>query len=226
LKRNWCIPPKADAAFVAAMEDVLDIYCMPYNKSVPVINMDEQPYQRLDHTRELLPMKPGEIERVDYEYERCGTASIFLFTETLGNWRKVSVRERRTAVDWAEEIKMLLEIDYPDAEKIILICDNLNTHSINSLYKAFPPAKARELAKKLEIHHTPKHGSWLNIAECELSVLTRQCLKRRIPKIENLRDLAQKWEKRRNSEQKGICWQFKTEDARIKLRNVYPHIQM
>jgi len=210
---------------VAAMEDILDLYSRPYDERIPIVNMDEQPFQRLSHTRELLPLKPGYVEREDYEYERNGTASIFIFTDAMGKWRKTSVRERRTANDWAEEIKDLLVTDYPAAEKIILICDNLNTHALASLYKTFPADEARKLAKRLELHFTPKHGSWLNIAECELSVLTRQCLKRRIPEIKTLRKEVKKWETERNRMQKGISWQFTAENARIKLKSLYPQIQ-
>ena len=211
---------------MAAMEDVLDVYCRPFDPRYPVVNMDEQPFQRLAHTRELLPVKPGQPEREDYEYERNGTASIFLFTDALAKWRRVSVRERRTAVDWAEEMRMLLEEDYPDAEKVILVCDNLNTHNVASFYKAFPPEHARCLVRKLEIHFTPKHGSWLNIAECELSALTRQCLNRRIPDLATLSKEAGAWENKRNRSQKGVDWRFSTKDARIKLKSLYPKPQL
>ena len=176
------------------MEDILDLYCRPFSPECPVINMDEQPFQRLDHTREFLPTKPGAILREDYEYKRNGTASIFIFTDALGKWRRTSVRAKRTAIDWAEETRKLLEEDYPDAERIILVCDNLNTHVKASFYKAFPPSEARRLAQRLEIHYTPKHGSWLNIAECELSTLTRQCLGRRIPDMETLASETKAWE--------------------------------
>lgn len=208
------------------MEDVLEIYSRPYNHAIPVVNMDEQPFQRLSDSREYLPMKPGQIEREDYEYRRHGTASIFIFVDALGNWRKTSVRERRTALDWAHEVKELLDIDYPDREKVILICDNLNTHCIGSLYKAFPPSEALKLSHRLEIHHTPKHGSWLNIAECELSILTRQCLKNRIAELETLRKITKKWETNRNSMQRGISWQFTVANSRVKLKSLYPAIHM
>jgi hypothetical protein len=188
--------------------------------------MDEQPFQRLGHTRELLPMKPGTEMREDYEYKRNGTACIFMFTNALGKWRRTSVRERRTAKDWAEEIRILLEEDYPDAAEIVLICDNLNTHVKASLYKTFPPTHARRLAKRLRLHYTPKHGSWLNIAECELSALTRQCLNRRIPDMGTLIKEVKAWEKRRNASQKGIDWRFSTKDARIKLKSLYPQTQL
>ena len=209
---------------MAAMEDVLDVYCRPFDPRFPVVNMDEQPFQRLDHTRELIPMKPGQPEREDYEYERNGTAAIFLFTDALAKWRRVSVREHRTAIDWAEEMRILLEDDYPNAEKVILVCDNLNTHIAASFYKAFPPKHARRLLSRLEIHYTPKHGSWLNIAECELSALTRQCLKRRIPDLPTLTKETKAWERNRNNSQKGVEWRFTTKDARIKLKSVYPKL--
>lgn len=208
------------------MEDILDLYHLPYDPARPVITMDEQPYQRLANTRELLPMRPGAELREDYEYERCGTASIFMFSEPLGRWRRTSVRERRTAGDWAEEVRFLLEEDFPHVEKIVLICDNLNTHSLSSLYKAFPAQKARELAKRLEIHFTPKHGSWLNVAECELSALTRQSLQQRIPTIEKLDEIVTAWTDCRNKTQKTVDWQFSTEDARIKLKSLYPQTQL
>jgi len=206
------------------MEDILDLYCLPENPQVPIINMDEQPFQRLDQTRDLMPMKPGKELREDYEYVRHGTASIFMFTNALGKWRRTSVRERRTAVDWAEEIRTLLDEDYPDVERLILICDNLNTHTVASLYKAFPAPEARRLAKRLTIHYTPKHGSWLNIAECELSVLTRQCLDRRIPDLQTLTNETRSWTIKRNASQKGVDWRFSPKDARIKLKSLYPKL--
>ncbi len=206
------------------MEDILDLYCQPENPRTPVINMDEQPFQRLGQTRDLVPMKPGKELREDYEYVRHGTASIFMFTNALGKWRRTSVRERRTAVDWAEEIRTLLDEDYPDVDRVILICDNLNIHTLASLYKAFPAPEARRLAKRLTIHYTPKHGSWLNIAECELSALTRQCLDRRIPDIKRLREETKAWTKKRNASQKGVEWRFSTKDARIKLKSLYPKL--
>ena len=208
------------------MEDVLDLYCLPYDPKVPLICMDEQPTQLIAETRPALPQKPGKPERYDYEYERKGTAANFMFTEPLGSWRKVSVRERRTSIDWAQEIKELADRDYPEAEKIRLVVDNLNTHKIASLYEAFEPEEARRLAKRLEIHYTPKHGSWLNIAEIELSVLTSQCLNNRyISDIQTLAKETKAWEKHRNFNQKGVDWQFKTADARIKLKRLYPQIQ-
>ena len=208
------------------MEDVLDLYVMPYDPNIPVICMDEQPTQLIKETRMPLPGHSGQVQRYDYEYERRGTAVNFMFTEPLGEWRKVSVRERRTSMDWADEIKKLLDVDYAHVPKVRLVCDNLNTHKISSLYEAFAPQEARRLAKRLEIHYTPKHGSWLNIAEIELSVFTAQCLKRRIPEISFLRDEAKAWYKKRNLQQKGVNWQFTTPDARIKLKRLYPQIQI
>ena len=204
----------------------MELYCLPYNPAVPLVATDEQPVQLIKETRNKIAAAPGHPERIDYEYERNGTAAIFMFTEPLGGWRRVSARERRTRVDWAHEIKHLLDVDFPRAEKVILVCDNLNTHTIASLYEAFEPHEARRLVKRLEIHHTPKHGSWLNIAEIELSVLTKQCLNRRIPDIEALHTETKAWEQDRNARQKGVNWQFTTQDARIKLKRLYPQIQM
>jgi len=197
----------------------------PYDPQRPLICMDEQPAQRIQETRCPSPAQPGKPERVDYAYERKGTAALFLFTAPQAGWRRVSVREHRTAVDGAEEVRILLEEDFPDAEKIIFICDNLNTHTLGALYQAFPPAQARALAMRLEIHYTPKHGSWLNVAEIELSVLTRQGLDRRIPDIDRLRQQAQSWYPQRNDAQKGVDGQFTTADARIRLKRLYPQIQ-
>lgn len=226
MRKCWVIPPKQNADFVAHMEDVLEIYKRPYNPTVPVVCMDEQPTQLIKETRRKIAVEPGKVERVDYEYERNGTAANFMFTEPLGGWRKVNVRERKTSVDWAHEIKALLNEDYPEAEKVILVCDNLNTHKVASLYETFEPKQARQIAERLEIHYTPKHGSWLNIAEIELSVFTRQCLDRRIPDRVKLQQEAQAWYRKRNTGQKAVDWQFTTEDARVKLKRLYPQIQM
>lgn len=204
------------------MEDILELYCKPYDPNNPVVCMDEQSRQLIEETRQVIPAEPGKPERIDYEYERNGTVNIFMFTEPLGCQRHVSVTERRTASDWAEAIRELAEVRYPGAEMIRLVCDNLNTHKIGSLYETFPPEQARLLAKRLEIHYTPKHGSWLNIAEIELSALTRQCLDRRVSDIETLRNEIGAWEQKRNEQQEGVDWQFTTEDARIKLRRLYP----
>ena len=208
------------------MEDILELYCLPYDPNVPLVCMDEQPRQLIKETRIPLPAIPGKAQRVDYEYERNGTVNIFLFVEPLAGWRHVNVRERRTSVDWAHEIKELLEVHYPQAPLVRLVCDNLNTHKIGSLYEAFEPKQARLIAKRLDIHYTPKHGSWLNIAELELSVLTRQCLDRRIPDIDTLHSETRCWGQTRNEKQKGVDWQFSSDDARIKLKNLYPQVQM
>lgn len=226
LRKCWCIPPKHNAEFVACMEDVLELYQLPYNKAKPLVCMDEQPVQLIGEVQAPLPMEPGKLNRYDYHYKRNGTAVNFIFTEPLGNWRKVNVRNRRTRIDWAQEIKELLDIDYPEAKKIILVCDNLNTHKIASLYEAFDPKEARRLAKRLEIHYTPKHGSWLNIAEIELSVLSKQCFGRRISKVDILKKEVRSWVKLRNQKQKGVDWQFTTKNARIKLKSLYPQVQM
>jgi hypothetical protein len=220
------IPPGHNADFVAHMEDVLELYKRPYNPAEPLICMDEQPIQLTKETRSPVPAGPGRPKRVDYEYERNGTAVHFLFTEPLACWRKVNVRERKTSVDWAHEIKEVLDRDYPKATKVVLVCDNLNTHKPASLYEAFAPDEARRLLERLEIHYTPKHGSWLNIAECELSAMTRQCLDRRIPDIQTLRRETKQWQTNRNAKQKAVNWQFTTDNARTKLRHLYPQIQM
>jgi hypothetical protein len=207
------------------MEDILDLYCLPYDPDIPLVCMDEQPVQLVKETRRPLPAAPGRPVRYDYEYERNGTASIFLFVEPLAGWRHVQARKRRTAVDWAQEIKKLLDTHYSEVKRVRLVMDNLNTHKIASLYEAFPPQEARRLAKRLEIHHTPKHGSWLNIAEIELSALTRQCLTRRTGTIGTLCKKTKAWGQSRNKRQKGVDWQFTTQDARIKLKRLYPQYQ-
>jgi DDE superfamily endonuclease len=204
------------------MEDVLEVYHRPYNPEIPVVCMDEQPVQLIKETRTPLPPEPTKIECYDYEYERNGTSCIFMFCEPLAGKRSVNAQEHRTMVDWAHQVKNLLTVEYADAEKVVLVCDNLNTHKTASLYKAFPAAEARALVSRLEIHHTPKHGSWLNMAEIELSVLTRQCLDRRIPTLETLRSELSAWNNERNSASKTISWQFTTVDARIKLKHLYP----
>jgi hypothetical protein len=210
---------------VAAMEDVLELYRQPYEPKQPVVCMDEQPHQLVKETRRPIGARQGQRARYDYEYERNGTANLFLFCEPLAGWRHVELAERRTRVDWAHQIRDLLDVHYRDAEQIRLVLDNLNTHTIASLYEAFEPAEARRLARRLELHHTPKHGSWLNIAETELSALTKQCLGRRIPDIESLSRHTQAWTRERNAKQTGVDWQFSTDDARIKLKRLYPEIQ-
>jgi hypothetical protein len=221
----WVIPPKKNAEFVACMEDILDLYHRPYDPKKLLVCMDEQPVQLVKETREPIPARPGEPMRVDYEYERGGTANIFMLTEPLAGQRYVSVRERKTKQDWANEVKELLDIRYPGAEQVCLVCDNLNTHTIGSLYEAFSPEEAWRLARRLDIHYTPKHGSWLNIAEIELSALTKQCLDRRIPDSQVLEKEVKVWETNRNNQSKVVSWQFTTKDARIKLRHLYPVFQ-
>lgn len=218
------IPPEQDAEFVAAMEDVLEVYHRPYNTEIPVVCMDEQPVQFTQETRTPLPMEPGQPQRFDHEYERNGTASIFMFNEPKAGIRSVSAQEHRTMTDWAHQIKHLLDEQYPDAKKVILVCDNLNTHKPAALYKTFQPEVARRLLDRLEIHHTPKHGSWLNMAEIELAALTRQCLDRRIPDLPTLQTEISAWNTQRNADQTNVNWQFTTADARIQLKRLYPVI--
>jgi len=217
------IPPEADGDFVAHMEDVLDLYHEPYDPGSPVVCMDETNRQLVSETRVPIPAKPGQVARSDYEYERMGVADVFMFVEPLAGWRWAQVTEHRTAVDWAQQIKTLLDVHYPKAPVVRLVLDNLNTHGIGSLYEAFAPTEAHRLAKRLEIHYTPKHGSWLNVAEIELKALSVQCLDRRIPDIKMLEREVTAWQKARNRESKGVDWQFASKDARIKLKRLYPH---
>jgi len=221
----WCIPPEQSAEFVCAMEAVLDVYCRPYDPAFPVVCMDETSKQLVGETRLPLPPLPGQPQRYDYEYERHGTANIFLFTEPLGGWRRVAVTDRRTKVDWALQVRQLLDVDYPDAKVVTLVEDNLNTHGYASLYEAFEPAEARRLMERLELVYTPKHGSWLNIAEIELNVLSRQCFCQVIGDKPTLEQEVAAWEADRNASQTGVDWQFTTADARIKLKRLYPKIQ-
>ena len=204
------------------MEDVLAVYSRPFDPAVPVVCMDEKPYQLLDHARDPVPATPGNDLKIDSEYVRRGTCSIFVWVEPLAGHRRVTAREHRTRLDWAIEVDRLLNHDHPDAQKVVLVMDNLNTHSIGSLYEAFEPAKAFALAQRLEIHHTPKHGSWLNIAEIELSALTRQCLDRRIADLDILNTELTAWQNAVNTNQRQVNWQFTTNDARTKLRHLYP----
>lgn len=220
------IPPDGDAEFVARMEDVLNLYERPYDPKTPIVCMDERPIQLVKETRVPIGMRRGKPRRYDYEYERAGTASAFLWTEALRGWRKARVRKRRTAIDWAHEVRELLKVDYPKAQKVILVCDNLNTHTPAAFYKAFPPEEACRLACRLEIHYTPKHGSWLNIAECELAVLSKQCLKERIPTLSRLKKRVEAWSTDRNKRQRGVDWHFTTKTARIKLKRLYPQVQL
>lgn len=205
------------------MEDVLEVYSRQYDALRPVVCMDEKPVQLLEDARKDFTSLTTGIRYEDNEYVRKGTCSIFLFTEPLAGWRHADARVQRTRIDWAQKVKWLLDEQYPDAEQVVLVCDNLNTHNIASLYEAFEPAEALRLAKRLEIHHTPKHGSWLDIAEIELSALGNQCLaRRRINSIVKLNEELACWNTNRNESQKGVNWQFTTADARTKLKHLYP----
>lgn len=222
----WCIPPEQDGQFVARMEHVLEVYRRPKNLRRPVVCMDEQPYQLISESRQSIPMGKGQPKRIDHEYVREGTCAVWMFVEPLGCWRDVQVTPRRTMVDWAKQVRRI--VDHPRHAKtdlITLVCDNLNTHDLGSLYEAFEPAEAMRLARRLELVFTPKHGSWLNMAEPELSVLTRQSLGDRIGCVEEVADRAVAWAAERNAKQVGIDWQLSTEDARIKLKKLYPNIK-
>jgi hypothetical protein len=219
------IPPDHDGEYVACMEDVLTVYERPYDPAAPVVCMDEQPVQLTKETRQPIPAAAGRPARIDYEYERNGTAAIFMFTEPKAGWRDVSVRERRTKLDWAHEMRRLLDGRYAGVPKVTLVMDNLNTHTTGSLYDAFPPVEARLLAQRLEIHYTPKHGSWLNIAENELSTLTRQCLARRIATLQAMRSQVDAWQRKRNAEEVPVRWRFTLDRARERMRRVYPRIE-
>jgi hypothetical protein len=223
----WVIPPEADAEFVAGMEDVLDTYALPYDPACPVLCMDEQPVQLLKETRTPIPATARHGKRVDYEYERAGTANIFMFTEPLARWRHVSVRPTKTKVDWTIEMASLLEGRYADCRNIVLVCDNYSTHTRGAFYEVFEPERARQLVRRIEFRHTPKHGSWLNVAENELSSLTRQCVAgRRFGDIDALRRETSAWSCDVNRRQRGVDWQMKIDDARTKLMSVYPKIKL
>ena len=206
------------------MEEVLQVYKLPHDPKIPLVCMDESSKQHIKEARESIPMKPGQVEKFDTEYERNGVSSLFMFFAPLEGWRNVAVTDTRTAIDWAHQIKWLVDEKYPHAEKIRLVMDNLNTHTKASLYKAFEPSEAMRIANKLEIHFTPKHGSWLNMAEIELSVLGRQCLNRRIPDQDTLRNEIEAWVSDRNQAKAKMDWRFTTEDARVKLKKPYPTI--
>ena len=206
------------------MEDVLDVYAQPYDPRFPQVCMDETSKQLVGETRTPLPAVPGRPARIDYEYERHGVRNLFLFVEPLAGRRHIQVTERRTKQDWAHAIRDLVDVHYPDAERIVLVLDNLNTHVGAALYETFPPAEARRLWQKLELHYTPAHGSWLNMAEIEFSVLSRQCLHRRIPDADTLHEEIAAWEARRNRDRTTITWRFTTADARIKLHRLYPSL--
>lgn len=221
----WCIPPEQDAAFVAAMERVLAVYRRPYDPRFPVVNMDEQPVQLISESRSPLPMCLGQTQKVDHEYVREGCCNIWMFVEALAGWRSVRVSDTKKAVDWAHQIKSLVDHPrYANAERITLVCDNLNTHNLGSLYQTFCPEEAFRLMSRMEIIYTPKHGSWLNMAEPELSVLTRQCFTDRVGQQDQVIERCQAWEADRNRQQKGIDWQFTNDQARVKLKRLYPNI--
>jgi hypothetical protein len=226
LKQQWVIPPKANAAFVANMEDVLETYAQPHDPSRPVVCVDEGGKQLIGDVREPLPVRPGSPAKRDSEYERGGMANLFMAFAPLAGWRHVTVTERKTATDFAQFLKQLSDEFAPKAEQIVLVCDNLNTHTPAALYEAFEPGEARRLAQRFEWHYTPKHGSWLNMAEMELSVLARQCLDRRIPDLAILRQEVRAWEKTRNAAVVRVNWQFTTADARVKLKKLYPTIEL
>jgi len=206
------------------MEDVLDVYCRPYDPRRPVVCLDESPKELRAHVRPPLPVESGRPQRIDDHYQRNGTRNVFLACEPLRGWREIKVTERRTKQDWAHFVQELVDVHYPDVERIVLVMDNLNTHRPASLYEAFEPAEAKRIWDRLEIHYTPKHGSWLNMAECELSVLSRQCTHRRIPDEQTLVDEVTAWRDERNADTARIDWRFTTADARIKLKHLYPRL--
>ena len=208
------------------MEDVLEVYHRPHDPKKPQVCFDEGSKQHIKETRTPLPAKPGALAKYDYEYERNGTSNLFIFFAPLEAWRHIKVTDRRTMIDFAHCMQDLVDVHFPEAEKIVLVMDNLNTHKFASLYEAFPPEEARRIIEKLEIHYTPKHGSWLNMAEIELSVLHRQCLQARIPDRSPLKEKVNAWENRRNTRQSTVHWRFTTEDARIKLYKLYPSIDV
>jgi hypothetical protein len=220
----WCIPPKASAEFVCDMEDVLNVYHRPYDPARPVVCLDETSKQLIGEVREPLPPAPGHVERYDSVYARNGVANLFLAFEPLAGWRHVEVTDTRTRSDWAHFVRDLVDGRYREAEAVVLVMDQLNTHSKASLYEAFPPEEAERLAARLELHHTPKHGSWLNMAEIELSALGRD-LPERVGQRAALVGHVSAWEGRRNGEGVKADWQFTTADARVKLRKLYPTIQ-
>lgn len=218
------IPAKGSGEFVYYMEDVLSVYTRPYEPCYPVVCFDETSKQLVSEKQVSLPPQPGRPKRYDYEYERNGVCNLFMISEPLAGWRHVEVTERRTKQDYAHQIKDLVDVRYPDAEWITVVHDQLNTHDPSALYETFEPQEAKRILDKLELHYTPKHGSWLNMAEIELSVLARQCLDRRIPDQDALKREVAAWEERRNAQSRTIDWQFTTEEARIKLKRLYPSI--
>jgi hypothetical protein len=222
LKQQWCIPPKANGAFVCAMEDILEVYKRPYYPDAPLVCMDETTKQLTKEKRQMIPAAPGRAARYDHEYERNGVCNLFIFYEPFGGKRYISITDRRTKIDWAFQIKELLDSHYTNSKKVVLVMDNLNTHTGASLYEAFPPQEARRLLDRLEIHYTPKHGSWLNIAEIELRVMSDQCLNRRIPDKQTLERKVTHWQTERNFLKAKVDWRFSSDDARIKLKRLYP----
>ncbi len=224
MKEEYCIPPKASAEFVCNMEDVLDVYTLPYDPKRPQVCMDETSKQILSEVREALPVQPGHPQRIDYEYQREGVANLFMFFEPLAGKRFVQVTDHRTRKDWAYAMKTLSDEIYPQAEKIVVVMDNLNTHSPISFYETFEPEEARRLANRFEFHYTPKHGSWLNMAEIELGIMIRQCLSRRISTKLMLETEVKAWQEDRNARIVKANWRFTTSDARIKLKRLYPII--
>jgi len=226
LKEEWCIPPKEDAAFVCNMEDVLEVYKRPYDPKRPLICMDEMPKQLLADLREPIAVGPGHSARSDYEYQRNGVADLFMLCEPLQGKRFIQVEKQRRRIEWAQVMRYLADELYPEAERIVVVMDNLNTHTPAAFYQVYAPEEARRVIQRFEFHFTPKHGSWLNMAEIELSALARQCLDRRLPDIETLLREVQAWQDLRNSEVVKVRWQFTTADARIKLRHLYPRIQV
>jgi len=223
-RQEWCIPPEANAEFVYHMEDVLDVYKRPADPAYPFVCVDETPVQLVSETRQPLPGQPGQPERYDYEYRREGVANVFMFFAPLQNWRHVKVTEHRTKADWAECMRELVDVHFPEAKVITVVQDQLNTHNPAALYEVFPPAEARRILDRLEFHFTPKHGSWLNMAEIELSVLSRQCLHPRTSDQMALAQEAAAWEAERNANAATVHWRFTAADARIKLRRLYPSI--
>ena len=222
----WVIPPEANAEFVASMEEVLETYAKAYDPARPVLCMDEQPVQLLKETRVPIEATKSHGQRVDYEYERNGTASIFMFAEPLAGFRQATARAHRTKVEWALEVAQLLDTRYANCDVVTLVMDNLNTHTKGAFYEAFPPETARAYLRRLEFCHTPKHGSWLNVAECELSCMTSQCLRgRRIGELQELQLEIATWSEKTNAKQRGVDWQFKIDDARHKLKRLYPKIK-
>ena len=224
-KEEWCIPPKASAAFVSQMEEILDLYAQPLDPQRPLVCMDETSKQLLADVREPLPLEPGQPLRYDTEYERNGVNNLFLAFAPLLAWRTVTVTDQRTKLDWAAFVKDLVDVHFPQADVITLVVDNLNTHTIASLYEAFEPAEAHRIARKIDLHYTPKHGSWLNMAEIEFSALSRQCLNRRIPDTDLLTREVAAWSTERNTHCATVDWRFTCKDARIKLKHLYPKIQ-